>query len=129
MNAGSKNYRATLEERQALSNQPQVPQDDPLFAPDVDPLGESYVWTARFSRWISLQPETQRETAQGAAVVASGRWIAEITHDPDAADVRPETWRLRLTDEPDRVFNIRGAVDPDGRRRKLIFMLEEGVAT
>ncbi|WP_018634404.1 head-tail adaptor protein [Neomegalonema perideroedes] len=135
ISAGDYNRRVIFEERvlsasAAAEDPPALPLDplaaDPLLAPGGDPLGDPHIWTARFERWMQLKPLALQEAEQGAALVGSGRWIGEALLDPDTEAVRPETWRLRAGE---LVFNLRGVADPDGRRRRLSFTLEEGVAT
>ncbi len=131
MTAGDWNRRVAFEEEidaGDLAGAPGPAEDpDPLLPPGGDPLGPARLWVERFQRWAEMEPErTQRETAQGGALTASGLWRCELPHDPETAAVSAERWRLRLGGS---VFNIRHAEDPDGLRRAIVMILEKSVAT
>lgn len=80
-------------------------------------------WEPRTTAMARIRALTARGVLGASFVEHTINYQITIRY-PRGYDVRPETWRLKLSDG--RTFNIEGLYDPDNRKRWLVMMCIEG---
>lgn len=93
-----------------------------------NPVPGGSAWTTQFSVRAGFKPKHGGEAVLAGRLAGRQTYIVAVRSSMNTRQITPE-WRLVDERNPKRIFNVRSLVDPDGRRRWLEILAEEGVAT
>lgn len=108
--------------REMLHFQSRPAQDDG-WGNDTAGQGD---FATQFTRFAALRPRTGGEAVTAARLDGRQPYVVTVHYDPAILGVTT-AWRLVDIGTPNRVFNVVSPpADPDGQRRWLEFLAEEG---
>lgn len=97
--------------------------------PEQDDTGDTTPAELADANWTTvIRCWAKRSSNQGREFFAARQEQAEVTHVFECRYIRGVTTRMRLREVVEgvtKVYDIKSAVDPDGRRRRTIIAVQE----
>ena len=93
-------------------------------SPDIGG-GFAVTWGDDLEVWADFRPQRGSEVLEAGRIAEQVSGVLQLRYSETAASILPGD-RVLIDDE---AYNIRSAIDPDGRRIRLEVVVEKGVAT
>lgn len=90
-----------------------------------NPVPTGSAWATQFTVWAGLRPRNGGEAVIAGRLQGVQPYVVTMRSSAQTRQIS-SGWRLIDANDASRVFNVRTAADPDGKRQWLELLVEEG---